>query len=120
MAAAPDGLDISNLSLTGEDSRASLSLTLKPGEMKFSYAGHVSSKALDQLLVDNRILKGMIDGDFTCRTVSRQPPAVPCRGEALRITGWSHLWGTQAPLLVADAALAASQGKVTVELRRST
>ena len=114
LAATPDGLDISNLALTGEDSRASLSLTLKPGEMKFSYAGHVSSKALDQLLVDNRILKGMIDGDFTCRTVSRQPLRFDAEGK-LRITGLSHLWGTQVPLLVADAALAASQGKVTVE-----
>ena len=114
LAAAPDGLDISNLSLTGEDSRASLSLTLKPGEMKFSYAGHLSSKALDQLLVDNRILKGMIDGDFTCHTVSRQPVRFGAEGK-LRITGLSHLWGSKVPLFVTDASLAASQGKVTVE-----
>ena len=76
LAATPGGMEISKLVLTGENSRASLSLTLKQGDLKFSYAGRVTGTALDQLLLDNRILKGMIDGDFTVRTVSRSAPAV--------------------------------------------
>jgi hypothetical protein len=66
-----DGFNIKKLSIQDRASKAEAALTYKPQLIDLTYNGHLAHSTLDQLIVENSLLNGWIEGHIHTRIDTR-------------------------------------------------
>jgi hypothetical protein len=109
----PEALHVKKLSVRDADSDASLSLLLKSREFDLTFAGSLSRRTVDALVVDNPLIHGWVRGDFRAQIPMDQPSSATAVGrlEASDVV-LPNVFNT--PLRIETASLRARAGGITV------
>ncbi|MGA2400309.1 MAG: AsmA-like C-terminal region-containing protein [Syntrophobacteraceae bacterium] len=110
----PQGLSIENLTIKDEDSDAAISLDSVQNQLKIGFSGILSNKTADRLLIDNRLLTGVIAGKFNARLYLDTPDKSSAQGE-VKISGFQLPVNLPVPARIENAEIEADGNKINVK-----
>jgi hypothetical protein len=111
---SPEEFRLNNLRIQDRESNASFALALKERELHFDFDGHLDKTTLDNLLIENEILTGRVDGDFEAHILMDQPMRSTAQGK-LRGMGLGYPLELKVPLRLEDVSLVAKKNRLKVE-----
>ncbi len=107
-------LSIRQLKVQDQESRAFITLNLKPGEVGCSFQGELTSRTLDRLLATNHFFKGRIAGDLNLQLFKDHLADSRAEGKLI-ISDFSYL-PVSGKVLVIEEALLEGRGNA-VEIK---
>ncbi len=107
-------LMLQELSVKDQYSNASLSIKIKEKEPDLSFRGTLSSKSLNNLLAENRVLHGRINGDFKARLSVERPLESTIVG-ALELEGFQIPRKSSPPVQVERASIEGTKDNLFIQ-----
>lgn len=109
-----EALTVKELLIQDQESNASITFSLKEGEIGFGFAGELHKATLDLCLVENECLEGWIKGDLQGR-VSIDQPARSVASGSVKAENIILPWIRNVPTRIENIALDGRQENLKVE-----
>lgn len=113
----PEGVVVNELSIEHQRSKASMALKEMKDAFYVAFQGRLEKAALDDLLMENTILAGNIEGDLETKMVMDQPMESRATG-TLRAEGLSLPLPLRFPVILEDLSLRVQDNQTRVERAR--
>jgi hypothetical protein len=113
----PETVIVNDLTVRGEKSMASAGLRETKGAFHMTFRGRLEEKTLDELLVNNTILDGEVEGNLETRILLDRPLDSRAAG-TLQAEGLRLPLPLPLPVTLEDFTLRAEDNKTTIEAAR--
>jgi hypothetical protein len=115
----PETVVVNELSIEDGQSKASVGLKKMEDVLFVAFQGSLEKATLDELLLDNEILAGRIEGDLETNLCIDRPMESRAHG-TLRTEGLSLPLPIRVPVVLQDMSMRAQDNRIQVELARFT
>ena len=117
LALKPEGVVVNELSIEDQSSKASMALKEMKDTFYVAFQGKLEKATLDDLFVDNTILRGSIEGDLETKIATDQPMESRANG-TLRAEGLSLPLPLRFPVVLEDLSVHAQGNRIRLEPAR--
>jgi hypothetical protein len=110
----PRELSINNLTVKDKNSDAAMSITTGDNLLQIGFSGKLSNKTVDLLIVDNKFLRGPMEGKFNARIYPDTPDKSTVQG-VLKVAGLQLPANLPVSMPIENAAMEGDGNKINVQ-----